>query len=211
MGAMNSTRRPLRCYVPLALSWSHSGVLYRVTPWPEARFERRYGDEWIPSSPAEDVLASAAQALGPLDWRPYLEFVPAGARSFLAQFAYTRMEALQVIARCPALLPELAETPALTAFVAAHMSLRGTPTPGWEEINAVYERSGIFGVLEWLGLPASRQTLAILRNIEEPDVPKRFLEPLRTMLWEPRTIFSLQRLPAITDRQLARHCHALAA
>jgi hypothetical protein len=121
------------------------------------------------------------------------------------------MEALQVIARCPALLPELAETPALTAFLAAHVSLRGTPAPGWEEINAVYERSGIFGVLEWLGLPASRQTLAILRNIEEAELPKRFLEPLRTMLWEPRTIFALQRLPAITDRQLARHCHALAA
>ena len=211
MGAMNSTRRSLRCYVPLALSWSHSGVLYRVTPWPEVRLERRSGDEWIPTSPTEDVLASAALALGPLDWRPYLEFVPAGTRSFLAQFGYARMEALQVIARCPALLPELAETPALTAFVAAHMSLRGTPTPGWAEINAMHDRSGIFGVLEWLGLPASRQTLTILRNIEEPDVPKRLLEPLRTMLWEPQTIFALQRLPAITDRQLARHCHALAA
>jgi hypothetical protein len=186
-------------------------VLYRVTPWPEVRFERRYGDEWIPTSPAEDVLASAALELGPLDWRPYLEFVPAGARSFLAQFSFARMAALQVVARCPTLLPELAEIPALTAFLAAHMSLRGTPVPGWEEINAVHERSGIFGVLEWLGLPASRQTLAILRNIAEPDVPKRFLEPLRTMLWEPRTIFTLQRMPAITDRQLARHCHALAA
>ena len=211
MRAMYSTRRPLKCYVPLALSWSHSGVLYRVTPWPEVRFERRLGDEWIPTSPAEEVLASAALALGPLDWQPYLEFVPAGVRGFLAQFGYACVEALQVIARCPALLPELAETPALTAFVAAHMSLRGTPTPGWAEINAMHDRSGIFGVLEWLGLPASRQTLAILRNIEEPDIPQRLLEPLRTMLWEPQTIFALQRLPAITDRQLARHCHALAA
>ena len=35
--------------------------------------------------------------------------------------------------------------------------------------------------------------------------------PLRTLLWEPRTIFALQRLTAITDRQLARYCHALAA
>ena len=110
MGDMNSTSRNLKFYVHLALSWSHSGVLYRVTPWPEVRFERRYGDEWIPTSPAEDVLASAAQALGPLDWRPYLEFVPAGARSFLAQFTFARMEALRVVARCPALLPELVET-----------------------------------------------------------------------------------------------------
>ena len=73
------------------------------------------------------------------------------------------------------------------------------------------ERSGVFGVLEWLGLPASRQTLGILRSVVEPDLPRRLLEPLRTVLWEPRTIFALQRLPALTDRHLARFCHALAA
>mgnify|MGYP001552952472 CR=1 FL=1 len=121
------------------------------------------------------------------------------------------MEALQVVARCPTLLPALIETPALTAYLAAHVPLRGTCGPCWTEINAIYERSDIFGVLEWLGLPASRQTLSILHNVAEPDVPKRFLEPLRTLLWEPRSIFVLQRLPAITDRQLARYCHALAA
>ena len=63
----------------------------------------------------------------------------------------------------------------------------------------------------WLGLPASRQTLTILRNISDRDVAKRFLEPLRSMLWEPRSIFALQRVPEITDRYLARACHALAA
>jgi hypothetical protein len=68
-----------------------------------------------------------------------------------------------------------------------------------------------YGVLEWLGLPASRQTLTILRNISDRDVAKRFLEPLRSMLWEPRSIFALQRVPEITDRYLARACHALAA
>jgi len=31
------------------------------------------------------------------------------------------------------------------------------------------------------------------------------------MLWEPRSIFALQRVPEITDRYLARACHALAA
>jgi hypothetical protein len=108
-------------------------------------------------------------------------------------------------------IKRLIETPALTAFVAAHANLRGTAEPRWAEINAVHERSGSFGLLEWLGLPASRQTLTILRHLESADLPQRFLEPLRTQLWEPRTIFALQRIPAITDRDLAVHCHAAAA
>jgi len=182
-----------------------------VTHWPDAQFERLYGKEWMVTSPTEEVLATAAQVLGPREWEPYLEFVPADVRAFLARFSFMRMEALQVVARCPALLATLAETPALTSFVSSHVGLRGTLAPCWEEINAVHERSGIFGVLEWLGLAASRQTLAILRNLVEPDLPKRFLAPLRTRLWEPRTIFALQRMPAITDRQLAHYCHPLAA
>ena len=208
---MNSTKSRKKCYVPLALTWSHGGVPWRVTPWPEVRFESRYGDEWIPATPNDDVLASAAQSCGPLGWQPYLEFVPAEVREFLGRFAFARMEALQVVARCPALLRTLGETPSLTAYLAAHTHLRGAAEPCWAEIGAVHERSGIFGLLEWLGLPASRQTIAILRNIVEPDLPRRFLEPLRSLLWEPTSIFALQRLPAITDRQLARYCHALAA
>ncbi|MEO5958079.1 MAG: hypothetical protein ABIZ49_06975 [Opitutaceae bacterium] len=208
---MNSTRRARKCSVPLALSWSHCGVTYRVTAWPEVQFERLYGDDWIAASPSEEALASAAQSCGPLEWRPYLEFVPTEVRQFLVRFSFTRMEALQTIARCPALLPELSETPALTSYVAAHVSLRGASAPCWSEIAALHERSGIFGVMEWLGLPASPQTLAILHNLVEPDLAKRFLEPLRTLLWEPRSLFVLQRLPAITDRELARTCHALAA
>jgi hypothetical protein len=204
-------RSKAKCLVPIALSWSHSGVSYRVTPWPDVQFERLYGDEWIVTSPTDDVLASAAQSCGPVEWRAYLEFVPAEVREFLARFAFTRMEALQVVARCPALLAALAETPALTAYLASHVTLRGTSGACWTEIGAIFERSDIFGVLEWLGLPASRQTLGILQNVAEPDLSKRFLEPLRTMLWEPRSIFALQRMPAITDRQLARFCHALAA
>jgi hypothetical protein len=121
------------------------------------------------------------------------------------------MEALQVAARCPALLGTLTEVPALTAFVSSHAGLRGTGSPAWGELNAVYERNGPFGVLEWLGLPASRQTLAILQHIAQPDLPKRWLAPLRTQLWEPQTIFALQRSPAITEPQLARYCHPLAA
>lgn len=208
---MKSTRRSKKCFVPLALAWSHCGVAWRVTAWPEVRFECLYGEDWIQTSPTEDVLASAAQSCGVSEWMPYLEFVPAEAREFLSRFSFARMEALQVIARCPALLPTLMDTPALTAFAAAHVPLRGTSGACWEEINAVLERSGVFGLLEWLGLPASRQTLTILNNIVEPDLPKRLLEPLRGLLWEPTAIFALQRMPAITDQTLTSTYHALAA
>jgi hypothetical protein len=209
--SFSSSRRARKCPLPIALAWSHSGIAYRVTPWPEVRFERRYGEEWIEAAPSEDALASAAMFCGPLEWKPYLEFVPAEVREFLDQFSFSKMAALQVVARCPELLSPLKATPALTSFVAAHAALRGTPAPSWAEINAVYERNGLFGLLEWLGLAASRQTLAILHNFTAPEVPKRLLEPLRAMLWEPRTIFALQRLPAIDDRVLARTAHALAA
>ena len=208
---LSAPRRPKKCAVPLALTWSHCGVPYRVTPWPEVRFERRYGDDWVELSPTEEALASAVQACGEAEWRPYLEFVPADVREFLACFRFARMEALQVTARCPGLVAALTETPALAAFLAAHVSLRGTNDSCWAEINAIHERSGIFGVLEWLGLPASRQTLSILGQLAEPDVSKRLLEPLRTMLWEPRSIFALQQKGPITDRELSRCCHALAA
>lgn len=210
---MNSRTSPRRthCPVPLALTWSHAGAPWRVTPWPEVRFESRYGDEWIPAEATSEVLACAAQSCGPVGWQAYLEFVPAEVRELLGRFAIARMEALLVIARCPSLVRTLSDTPSLTAYLADHAALRGTARPCWAEIEAVHGRSGVFGLLEWLGLPASRQTLAILRNIVEPDLPKRLLEPLRSVLWEPATIFALQRLPAITDRQLARFCHALAA
>lgn len=207
---LSRSSRP-KCLVPLALHWSHCGVGYRVSPWPEVRFECQYGADWIPTSPTEDALASAARDLKAADWQPYLEFVPAEIRQFLDQFAFARMEALQVVARCNPLLPTLAETPALTAFLASHVHLRGTSEPCWQEIEAVHERSGVYGLLEWLGLPASRQTLAILGAMAEPDLPKRLLERLRSILWEPTAIFALQRLPSITDRELATTCHALAA
>ncbi len=208
---MKPIRRKKKCFVPLALGWSHCGVSYRVTAWPEVRFEQLYGEEWIAIDSVGEAFASAAQGLGPREWQPYLEFVPAAVRAFINGFAASRMEALEVAARCPALLVELAETPALASFLSSHVALRGAASPRWAEVNAVWERSGIYGVMEWLGLPASRQTLEILRHVVEPNLPKRFLEPLRSMLWEPRAIFALQRNPAITDRELANYCHALAA
>jgi hypothetical protein len=185
--------------------------LHRVTHWPDVQFERLYGTEWIAIAPSAEALATAAKTLTSADWEPYLEFVPAAVREFMALFAFSRLEALQVAARCPALMADLAETPALTAFVSAHVELRGSPAPRWTEINAIHERNGIFGVLEWLGLPASRQTLAILRNVVQPNLPRRFLEPLRSMLWEPKALTALQRDPALTDRQLSHYIHALAA
>lgn len=208
---MKSTSPRQKCRVPLALGWSHQGIPYRVTPWPEARFEKLYGTDWIPVAPAESVLASAAQSCGEREWAVYLDFVPGDVREFLRLFTFARMEALQVVARCPGLLGDLAATPVLTAFIAAHTTLRGGPAPRWGEVSAVHERGGVFGILEWLGLPASRQALAILRQFAEPDLAKRFLEPLRTLLWEPHVLFALQRIPAITDRQLAQFCHPLAA
>ena len=203
--------RRVHSSVPHALTRSHSGVLHRVTHWPEVQFERLYGTEWIALAPSPESLATAAKTLTAADWQPYLEFVPAAVREFIAQFAFARLEALQVAARCPGLLADLAETPALTAFVSAHVDLRGTSAPRWSEINVVHERNGVFGILEWLGLPASRQTLAILRNVVQPHLPRRFLDPLRSMLWEPKALTALQRDSALTDRQLSHYIHALAA
>ena len=208
---MKPKKSSKKCLVPLALAWSHCGVLYRVTPWPEVRCERLYGEEWIPLEPSEEVLASAAQSLGPRDWQPFLEFVPREVSAWVAQFAFVRMPALLVAARCPALVEALALTPALTPFVATHVSLRGTEGARWSEINAVYERDGVFGLLRWLGLPDSRQTLAILRQVASPDLPRRLLEPLRSALWEPETMWQLSHLPVLDDAAIGATCHALAA
>ncbi len=193
------------------LTWSHLGALYRVTVWPDACLERLDGDRWVSASAGEDVLASGALQVDAGAWRRYLEFVPAAERVFLGKFRFGRLAALLIVARCPRLLEDLDETPALVSFLAAHASLRGTSGPRWDEVAAVHERGGIFAVLEWLGLPASRETLSILRNLVDPDVPRRLLEPLRALLWRPSATFVLQRTPDLTDRQLARYCHALAA
>ncbi|MBI5382534.1 MAG: hypothetical protein HZA31_11595 [Opitutae bacterium] len=208
---MNFSRRFKKSPVPLPLEWSHAGVQYRLTPWPEARCERLYQAGWIPFTPSAEAQAAATQRYRPADWQAYLELAPEEVRDLLAHFGGHRVAALTVAARCPALVPVLLATPALTAFVAAHAELRGIATPRWAEIEAVYERGNVFGLLEWLGLPSSRQTLAILQRFASPEVPPRFLAPLRTLLWEPQAIFALQRLTAITEHHLAHHCHALAA
>ncbi len=194
------------------LIWIHDGIRHRATVWPEVVFacEQAPG-EWVPVEPSEPALASAALGVGAPRWRRFLEFAPAEVREFLQRFEYSRMAALRVFERCPTLRGELAETPALMSFLAAHRSLRGGTEAAWAEIEAVFEREKIFGVLQWLGLPASRQTVAILRKIADPDLPRRLLEPLRTALWEPEVIWALSHPPVVSDEQLARACHALAA
>ncbi|MFM9030701.1 MAG: hypothetical protein ACKOTF_08465 [Opitutaceae bacterium] len=194
------------------LAWIHDGARWRVTAWPDATFlvESSPG-RWAPAVPGEAALASAALGVSPARWRRYLEFVPAEVAAFLGRFAFSRMAALFAVTRCPELAAELTRTPALVAFLVAHRGLRGGENEAWGEIAAVFERDGIFGLLQWLGLPASRQTLEVLRRVGDPDLPRRLLEPLRTALWEPEVLWSLGRGGIVSDEQLARACHALAA
>lgn len=198
-------------HAPVEITWSHAGIQRRVTAWPEAAIQRLWGDRWIADVPSEGALAAAAFDVRETAWRRYLEFMPARERAFVGQFRFGRLEAIQVLARCPELLDVLEATPALTVFVAAHVALRGAERPGWDEISAVYERAGVFGVLEWLGLPASRRTLAALRNLADVEIPRKFLAPLRTVLWDGGALSSLEAAAVVTDIDLARHCHRLAA
>jgi hypothetical protein len=193
------------------LTWSHVGGLHRLTAWPEARLERRVGEHWLETTAGEELLGSGMLQIDADAWRRYLEFMPAAERAFVETFRFGRLGALLIVARCPRLMADLDETPALVSFVAAHASLRGTAHPRWDEVAAVHERGGVFGLLEWLGMPASRETLSVLRNLVDPDVPRRLLEPLRTLLWRPSATLMLRRASELTDRELARYCHALAA
>ncbi|HVU34396.1 MAG TPA: hypothetical protein VHE61_13255 [Opitutaceae bacterium] len=208
---MKTVSRPKERPAAVEVLWSHAGVCRRVTAWPAVAFQRRCGDAWIPDHPDEGSFAAAAADVREPTWRRYLDFLPAAERSFVSRFRFGRLEALQVVARCPALLPVLMEMPALTVFVSAHVALRGSRRPGWDEIDAIFERAGVFGVLEWLGLPASRQTLSVLANFADPEIPRRFLAPLRTILWDDSALGALARSDVVTDIDIARHCHALAA
>lgn len=206
-----SRRRTQSTGESLDLSWSHAGCHYRVTAWPEVAFERRCGEEWVGATAADGVLAAGAMDLKPAMWERYLEFVPPVERQFLTQFRFHRLEALLVIARCGSLLPLLEETPALTPFVAAHVRLRGTERPAWGEIEAVYARSGAFGLLEWLGLPASRHTLSALGRLADPEIPRRLLASVRTALWHGPLVRRLEAAERVSEVELARECHRIAA
>lgn len=211
---MNSRSRTLKPTANAAphLAWIHDGVRHRASVWPDVVFEREAAPgEWEACDVTEGACASAAASLKLAMWARYLEFMPAAERDFVLQFRFGKMAALQVLVRCPSLVPELQACPALTSFVAAHVSLRGGEAPAWSELEAVFERGGIFSVLQWLGLPSSRQTLAILRAVADPDLPRRLLAPLRATLWEPEAIWMLAHAGTLNDADLTRACHALAA
>ena len=211
--AMNTTRRasgPVTA--PGSLHWIHDGYRHRVTAWPEAAFHREViPGRWEAEDPSPGAMASAALGVGGAAWRRFLEFVPPEVRGLLQRHTHGRMAALLVAVRCPDLIPELQQTPVFAAFLAAHPELRGGGAAAWAEISAVHGREGAFGLLQWLGLPASRQALAILRKVAEPDLPPRLLAPLRASLWEPAVRSQLARVPALDDEDLFLACHALAA
>jgi hypothetical protein len=195
------------------LTWSHYGVLHRVICDPSLRFERQEDGEWIAFTPdpAHDCFASGAVMLDARAWNRFLEFVPPAVRDLITCFGPGRLAALAVWAQCPALLTDLLASPALVPFLARHVPLRGGQRPAWSELIAIHEREGIFGVLAWLGLPSSPQTLRVLARVSDPDLPRRLLAPLRASLWDPASLWALQRSTVLGERELMTCCHALAA
>ena len=187
---------------PADLSWFHYGTAFRAMPWPAVQIECETSKGWVAVNPTIDVYDSAAATLSNDEWWEYMDYVPYRVRNVVEQFKYGRLEALYVINHCHTLFDALEETPAIISFLAAHENLRGITEPAWREINAIYARNGIFGILEWLGLPASKQTLTILSHLASPDIPRRVLEPLRSHLWEPKVIFDLQDREDISHNEI---------
>ncbi len=191
---------------PVLLAWFHQNRPHRVTVWSDVRFEQQIDGRWlsVDPDPTDASFANAQEALCPVTWTRYLSFMPRAEAELVRQFRAGRLAALAVITRCPALLEDLEQTPALVPFLAAHTMLRGTETPRWTEINAVHERGGVFAVLEWLGLPATREALDILSRIADPDLARCRLEPIRARLWAPEYTWLLSRVEALGERELAR-------
>jgi len=192
------------------LVWSHYGERYCVDS--DLNFHRETDSGWVDwqPDPSTAVFSSAADGISETRWNAFLEYVPTAERRLLEMFDVGRAGVLAVVALCPGLVADLLATPALAPFVAEHARLRGTETR-WEEIAAVHNRGGVYALLEWLGLPSSRQTLTILQKIAEPDLARRLLEPIRVSLWEPETIWFLQHTPTLTERTLTHHCDCVAA
>jgi len=213
LGNIMKTRVARKSFAPVQLTWTHLGVLYRVAAWPDVAVETLHEGAWLPAEldPASEIVAGAAAMLDRRDWEAYFEFVPARERLFLETFRLGRMAALIVIARCPGLFDELVDAPALTSFIAAHTRLRGCVRTAWAEIAAIYERSGIFGVLTWLGLPATRAVLETLQNFAEPDIAKRLLDRVRESLWSPLAPALLRANAPLSENEVAWRCEVIAA
>jgi hypothetical protein len=193
------------------LVWSHYGERYRVDN--DLNFFREAGDGWVAwqPDPSASIFSSAADMISETRWSAFLDYMTVPVRRLLAAFDVGRLGVLAVVAQCPGLEADLLAAPALAVFVAEHVRLRGMEEPHWEEIAAVHNRGGVYALLEWLGLPASRQTLTILQKITEPDLARRLLEPIRAALWEPETLWLLEHMPSLSERALTQHCQASVA
>jgi hypothetical protein len=197
--------------------WYHNGIPHRVRIASTAdlvAFERQREDgkwEAFSPDPMAECFTSVGLCLTDEGWAEFVRQLPTNVQDYLSLFKFERVEALAVVSQSPEMLADLDACPALTLFLAAHVTLRGTTGARWKEISAVYNRAGLFGVLEWIGLPASPQTLAVLNRIVDPELPRYLLSPIRAALWEPESLFLLQRSDALTERELADRCHPLAA
>ena len=198
------------------VTWFHDGVAHRVRIASSAdlvAFECATEEGWkaFAPEPMSECFVSAGLTLTDEVWAAFAGQLPPAVQDYLSLFKFERLEALAVVSQSPELLAELDRCPALTLFLAAHVALRGTQVPRWAEISAVYLRGGVYAVLEWLGLPASPQTMAVLTRIVDPEIPRYLLSPIRAALWEPESLFRLQRADALTEQDLATRCHPLAA
>ena len=189
---MNSThrrrsRRPARRTVNLApeLIWHHLGQGHRVTLWPEVAFEKEITPGlWRPFTPdpRTDAFCAGAVMVEARRWKPYLEFCPVEWVNLIEQFEFHRLHVLTALAYCPTMQSDFEACPALALFAAMHAELRGG-LPDWCELNAVREHSGVFGVLEWLGFPSTRECLDQLGAIDL-SLSVRELVKVREILWK---------------------------
>ena len=182
-----SRRSSSRRSVNLApdLIWHHMGKGYRVSIWPEVAFEKEISQglwrSYTPD-PRGDVFCAGAVMLDRRRWKPYLEFCPQSWVSLIEKFSFHRLHALTALALCPALQEDFEDSPILALLAASHADLRGS-APEWGELNAVREHGNVYSVMEWLGLPSTKEALEQLQQIDL-DIPLRDLRRVREVLWQ---------------------------
>jgi hypothetical protein len=194
-----------------ALSGWQGETHLRVTAWPDLRFEKQSTEGWVELSGNEELSACQALNFTRGAWERYLQSVPFDVRGYLERFSSGRLTALLVLVRCPSLHSTLMDCPALAIFLAQHPRLCGTHEPRWSQIETIHEREGVFGLFAWLGLPASRQTLAVLAHLPCSALVFGLLEALRTRLWEPAVICAFSREELISERHITQLCQPCAA
>lgn len=205
----NSRLRPVSA--PIALTWDSHASSYRVTP--DLQFEMPSSTGWVgcQPDPMEDSFLEAEMTMPDQQWVRFLEFVDPLPRSLVGCFRLRRLAALAVAAHCPALVPQMLEAQTLVPALAGHVTLRGETHPRWDQINAVFDCAGIFGLLEWLGFPSSRQTLSVLKRLASPDLAPSRITPLRESLWNPEDLSRLLRSGSLTEAEIIPCDHGVAA